>query len=91
MRILGIGNGTNHPRQATAAAPAPRPVDVRGLRVCLGMSQAGFAHRFGFPLRSLRRWESGAETPQGPALALLNLIERNPQIVVMALHPPVAR
>jgi putative transcriptional regulator len=34
---------------------------------------------------TLRHWERGDRRPQGPALVLLNLIEREPQAVMRAL------
>ena len=91
MRVIGIGNtASKSPRPAPEQA-VTAPVDVRAVRLRLGMSQSGFARRFGFPLNTLRRWESGHEAPQRPALVLLNLIERNPQVVLMAIHPPAKR
>ena len=75
MRVIGIGNTASKsprpaPEQATTA-----PVDVRAVRLRLGMSQSGFARRFGFPLHTLRRWESGHEAPQRPALVLAQLLQ----------------
>ena len=91
MRLLGIGNVPSPTTRMPAARPVAAPVDVRALRTRLGLTQAGFSKRFGFPLRSVRRWESGHETPQRPALVLLNLIEHNPQVVLMAARPRSAR
>ena len=63
----------------------PRPVDVKALRARVGMTQEQFAARFGFSAATLRHWERGDRTPRGPALVLLNVIERNPQAVIEAL------
>ena len=63
----------------------PRPVDVRALRVKVGMTQEQFAARFGFSTATLRHWERGDRKPQGPALVLLNVIESNPAAVMDAL------
>jgi len=91
MRVIGIGNTASKTPRPAPEPPVAAPIDVRAVRIRLGMSQAGFASRFGFALRTLRRWESGQEAPQRPALVLLNLIERNPQVVLMAIHPPAKR
>jgi len=91
MRVIGIGNTASRSARPAPEQAVTAPVDVRAVRLRLGMSQSGFARRFGFPLNTLRRWESGHEAPQRPALVLLNLIERNPQVVLMAIHPPAKR
>lgn len=63
----------------------PRGVDVKAVRAKVGMTQEQFAARFGFSTATLRHWERGDRKPQGPALVLLNVIERNPQAVIDAL------
>jgi putative transcriptional regulator len=63
----------------------PRPVDVKALRSKVSMTQEQFAARFGFSTATLRHWERGDRTPQGPALVLLNVIAHNPNAVIEAL------
>lgn len=63
----------------------PRSVDVKALRAKVGMTQEQFAARFGFSTATFRHWERGDRTPHGPALVLLNVIERNPAAVIEAL------
>lgn len=63
----------------------PEPVDVAAVRQRVGMSQAQFAARFGFSVATLRHWERGDRKPQGPALVLLNLIQRDPAGVLRTL------
>lgn len=63
----------------------PAAVDVAALRGRLGLSQAQFAARFGVSVATLRHWERGDRNPQGPALVLLNLIDRDPEGVLRAL------
>ncbi|MCK9508369.1 MAG: helix-turn-helix domain-containing protein [Pigmentiphaga sp.] len=63
----------------------PRDVDVKAVRAKTGMTQEQFAARFGFSTATLRHWERGDRSPRGPALVLLNVIERNPQAVIDAL------
>jgi putative transcriptional regulator len=63
----------------------PRAVDVKAVRAKVGMTQEQFAARFGFSTATLRHWERGDRSPHGPALVLLNVIERNPEAVIEAL------
>jgi putative transcriptional regulator len=63
----------------------PRAVDVKAVRIKVGMTQEQFAARFGFSTATLRHWERGDRTPHGPALVLLNVIAHNPQAVIEAL------
>jgi transcriptional regulator with XRE-family HTH domain len=49
------------------------------------MSQEEFARRFGFPVATLRNWESGKRKPRGPALALLRIIAYHPAVAVRAM------
>lgn len=63
----------------------PAAVDVKAIRDRLGLSQAEFAQRFGFSTGSVRNWEQGHRTPEGPARVLLKVIETNPEAVISAL------
>ena len=40
----------------------------------------------GVSVATLRNWEQGRRTPDGPALALLRVAARNPKAVIQALH-----
>ncbi|TCO72478.1 helix-turn-helix domain-containing protein [Rhodovulum euryhalinum] len=61
-----------------AAIPYPM-IDLPALRARLGLSQQGFADRFGFSLGALRNWEQGRRLPDRSARILLRFIEREPQ------------
>jgi putative transcriptional regulator len=63
----------------------PKPVDVAAVRGRVGFTQAQFAARFGVSVATLRHWERGDRSPQGPALVLLNLIDRDPAGVLRLL------
>jgi putative transcriptional regulator len=63
-----------------------RPADVKAVRARLGKSQAEFALMIGVSVATLRNWEQGRRVPEGPALALLRVAERNPRAVSSALH-----
>lgn len=64
--------------------PAPA-IDVRAVRRRTGLTQAELARRFGFPLGTLRNWEQGIRTPQGPARALLRVIDAEREAALRAL------
>jgi len=68
------------------AVHEPEPtIDVRVVRRKTGLTQAEFARRFGFPVGTLRNWEQGIRSPQGPARALLLVIDAEPEAVLRAL------
>lgn len=71
--------------EAGARIHHPRVVDVKAVRAKVGMTQEQFAASFGISTATLRHWERGDRTPRGPALVLLNVIERNPKAVIDAL------
>ena len=77
-----IRRGTRRPSRATTF----RPTDVQAVRAKLGASQAEFALMIGVSVATLRNWEQGRRTPDGPALALLRVAARNPKAVIQALH-----
>lgn len=59
--------------------------DVKAIRQKLGLSQAVFARRFGFSVRTVQQWEQGRAIPDRPARILLKVIERAPRTVEQAL------
>lgn len=63
----------------------PQSIDVKKLRERLGMSQPEFALKFGFSLGTLRQWEQGRRSPDGPARVLLTVISHAPVAVEKAL------
>jgi putative transcriptional regulator len=67
---------------ATARRATP---NVRALRSRLGMTQEQFARTYHLPLGTVRDWEQGRTRPDAPALALLTVIEHEPEAVLRAL------
>lgn len=61
------------------------PVDVKGVRLRLEMSQSEFARMIGVSVSTLQNWEQGRRRPEGPARALLRVAAVNPQAVASAL------
>jgi putative transcriptional regulator len=62
------------------------PADVKGIRSRLGKSQPEFALMIGVSVATLRNWEQGRRTPEGPALALLRVASAEPKAVARALR-----
>lgn len=87
----GLNEAVAHAKAKGANKPTgiklhhPQSVDVPALRDRLGFTQEQFAARFGFSVATLRHWERGDRSPNGAALVLLNVIDRNPRAVMQAL------
>ncbi len=62
------------------------PVDVKRIRVNLHLSQSQFALMIGVSKCTLQNWEQGRREPEGPAKALLKVVEKNPKAVLEALQ-----
>ena len=60
-------------------------VNVAEIRKSLGLTQTEFAATFCISVATLRHWERGDRRPHGPALALLNVVAKEPQAVLRAL------
>ena len=63
----------------------PQTIDVRALRLRLGMTQSQFCLTFGFSIGTLRHWEQGRRYPSGSARALLRIVEHDPDAAKAAL------
>jgi putative transcriptional regulator len=63
----------------------PQIPDVRAIRRKLELSQAEFAARFGFSVRTIQEWEQGRAVPDRPARILLRVIEKSPRAVENAV------
>lgn len=88
VRQMGaIRRGERKPSRTTTF----KPTDVKALRAALDQSQPEFALMIGVSVATLRNWEQGRRTPDGPALALLQVAAHNPTAVVEALHRPRRR
>jgi putative transcriptional regulator len=56
-------------------------IDVKEVRMKMGLSQAQFATRFGFPPATLRNWEQGRSRPDTSTRVLLAVIAKHPEAV----------
>jgi len=77
-----IMRGENVPHRRTVLTT----VDVKGLREGLGLTQNQFSRMIGVSIKTLQNWEQGRREPEGPARALLRVVEKEPQMVMSALH-----
>ena len=59
-------------------------IDIRKLRVFLGLSSQEFAMIYGLSLRTLQNWESGRREPEGAAKSYLTAIAYDPLGVMQA-------
>ena len=55
---------------------AYRPVDIKRLRLKARASQAVFAAYLNTSVSTVQKWEIGEKRPGGPALKLLNIVDR---------------
>jgi putative transcriptional regulator len=57
------------------------PVNVVNIRERLSLTQPKFASLMGISLATLRNWEQGRRTPEGPARVLLNVVDKHPEVL----------
>lgn len=62
------------------------PLDVKAIREKTGLSQTRFAIIMGVSVRTLQNWEQGHRTPQGPAVSLLRIVDKDPEAALKAIH-----
>jgi len=62
--------------------------DVVALRRFVGLTQLQFAEALGISVHTLRNWEQGRRSPEGPALALLRVAARHPRVLRENLAVP---
>jgi putative transcriptional regulator len=53
-----------------------RPTEIKRLRLRAKASQTVFAAYLNTSVSTVQKWEIGAKKPSGPALKLLNIVER---------------
>jgi putative transcriptional regulator len=84
---LGLKQAITHAKGNDTGVIVHRPkdVDVAAIRENLGLTQVEFASKFCISLGTLRHWERGDRKPHGPALALLNVVAKEPKAVLRAL------
>jgi putative transcriptional regulator len=73
---------------STAVVHPPQTINVKAIRMHVGMTQTEFAAAFGISLSTLRHWERGDRIPRGPARVLLHVVAKAPGAVLNALATP---
>ena len=63
-----------------------KPVDIKKIRNKVHATQEEMAHMIGVSVRTLQNWEQGRRKPRGPARALLQVFDSNPNDVLNALR-----
>jgi len=84
----GLQDAIAHGKGSKAHAKTHKieAVNVRSIRRGTGLTQDRFASVFHIPIGTLRNWEQGRRRPDGPAVALLRIIEREPETAVRVLR-----
>ncbi|MDX9850998.1 MAG: NadS family protein [Anaerolineaceae bacterium] len=62
-----------------------QPLDIKKIRDGYNLTQREFASLLGISVSTLRNWEQGRRTPEGPAMALLKVAQKHPQAVLDSL------
>ena len=62
-----------------------QPVNIKAIRDRLELSQSEFAFLIGVSVSTLQNWEQGRRRPEGPARALLKVVDERPEVVLEAL------
>jgi putative transcriptional regulator len=61
--------------------------DVKRIRATYQLSQGEFAVLLGISVATLRNWEQGRRTPEGPARILLQIAAKHPDAVWDVVRP----
>ncbi len=81
-QAAGIKRGEKRPSRKYEFSP----LDVKKIREDTGLSQRQFSKVIHVSIKTLQNWEQGRRYPQGPALALLTILKKDPQQVVRSLN-----
>lgn len=55
--------------------------NIKELRTKTGLSQIQFAKKLNISPKTLRNWEQGIRTPTGPAMTLIRILNKNPDLI----------
>ena len=72
--------------RTTMVPPSPRPMRAREIKILrrrFSASQAVFARYCNVSTKLVQAWEASRRAPDGPALLLLRLAQRNPAILMI--------
>ena len=57
-------------------------IDIKNIRINADISKNELASALGVSIRTLNYWELGERSPRGPALTLLNIMMKNPELIL---------
>lgn len=77
------GNLKNVRTSKVTVSPLPRYTkdDIKNIRKSLNVSQKVFADIIGVSKKTIEAWESGRNSPNGPAQRVLEIISKNHSII----------
>ena len=58
--------------------------DIKAIRKKTGLTQAEFAQKLQISPRTLQNWEQGHRNPTGPAITLMKLLDKQPDLIDLA-------
>lgn len=86
-RITGANSPVVTARSAEAArAPEVTREAISALRSKLGLSQPVFAQALNVSAETVRSWEQGKRLPDGAAARLLELVSKNPRLLLDSIQ-----
>ena len=74
-----------HQQQDDVCAMLDAAKYAKGVRERMGLSQQEFSNRIEVSLETIRNWEQGKRSPTGAAKALLKILDRAPELALLAL------
>jgi putative transcriptional regulator len=57
-------------------------MDIKRIREGYNLTQEQFAVMLGISVRTLRNWEQGRRVPVGPAMVLLRVADKHPEVLL---------
>ena len=63
-----------------------KPEQIKAVRRKTGLSQSHFAARLQLNVATIRNWEQGRTHPDGAAITLLTIIDREPKLAMRVLQ-----
>ena len=76
-----IAWSSGKPSKVRVTVVSPPMLDVKRIRLDMGLSQVQFAAKFGFPPATLKNWEQGRARPDASTRVLLAVIAKHPKAV----------
>ena len=74
-----------HQQQDDVEAKQDAAKYAKRVRERIGLSQQEFSRRIDVSLETIRNWEQGKRCPTGAAKALLKILDRAPEVALLAL------